>query len=59
MNGETVKYNYYEGNKRSFLTIPVTMARGLSWEHGDEINITIDVVNGKKGLFLSKKESTD
>ncbi len=56
MNGETVKYLYYDSSKRSILTIPVTFARGLNWEHKDEINIIFEAKNGQKGLFLFKKE---
>jgi len=56
MDGETVKYQYYPANKRSFITIPVSMARGLNWLHGDDIGIVIDIKDTKKGLFLFKKE---
>ena len=56
MNGETVKYLYYEDNKRSILTIPVSMARGLNWNHQDNIGIIVETKNGQKGLFLWKRE---
>ena len=59
MNGETVKYHYYDSNKRSFITVPVTMARGLSWKHGDEIGIINMNRDGKDGLFLFKKEKKE
>lgn len=56
MNGETVKYLYYEENKRSILTIPVSMARGLNWGHKDEIGIINLTYNGQEGLFLWKRK---
>jgi len=59
MNGETVKYHYYDSNKRSFITIPVVMARGLNWNHDDKIGIIIKIIDGKKGLFIWKREKED
>lgn len=59
MNGETVKYHYYESNKRSFITIPVAMARGLNWKHDDKIGIIIKIMDGKKGLFIWKREKKE
>ncbi|MFW9972992.1 MAG: hypothetical protein ACFFDF_22595 [Candidatus Odinarchaeota archaeon] len=56
MNGETVKYHYYDSNKRSFITIPVSMARGLNWEHGDEVGIINLNKNGIDGFFIWKRE---
>lgn len=58
MDGKTTKYYYYDSNKQSIVTIPISMAKGLNWGHQDEINILIEVVNGQKGLFLFKKEHT-
>jgi len=56
MNGESVKYQYYESNKRSFITIPVTLARSLNWNDKDNIGIVIKNIDDKQGLFLFKKE---
>ena len=56
MNGKTVKYQYYESNKRSFLTIPRAMAEGLNWNNSDEIHVLFETKDGQKGLFLFKKE---
>ena len=56
MNGESVKYLYYEENKRSILTIPVSMARGLNWDHKDDIGIIVKTIDGQEGLFLWKRE---
>ncbi len=56
MNGKTTTYLFYESNKQSIITIPVSMAKGLNWKHKDEINIVFEVRDGQKGLFLFKKE---
>ncbi|MBA7520591.1 hypothetical protein ES705_12687 [subsurface metagenome] len=56
MNGKSVKYQYYDSNKRSFLTIPRAMAEGLNWINGDEIGIINVNINGQEGLFLTKKD---
>ena len=56
MNGESVKYQYYESNKRSFLTIPIKLANSLNWKNGDDIGILFETKNGYKGLFLWKRE---
>ena len=52
MNGETVKYHYYESNKRSFITIPVSIARSKNWDHGDKIGILNFNNGGIEGFFI-------
>lgn len=59
MDGKITKYYYYDSNKQSIITIPISMAKGLNWEHQNEINIVFDVKNGNKGLFLWKKEKKE
>ena len=54
MDGKIVKYQYYENTKRSFITIPRTLAKGLNWENSGEINILIENLKGNTGLFLFK-----
>jgi len=56
MNGETIKYHYYESNKRSFITIPVSMARGLNWDHGNKIGIINLNKDGIDGFFIWKRK---
>ena len=56
MKGKTTKYYFYEKNKQSIVTIPVSIAKGLNWEHLDKIEVIIEVMNGNKGIFLFKKE---
>lgn len=59
MNGKTTKYYYYDSNKQSIVTIPISMAKGLNWEHQNEINVLFETKDGQKGLFLFKKEKED
>ena len=56
MNGKTTKYYYNEKNKQSTVTIPVSIAKSLNWENKDEINVLFEVKEGKKGIFLFKKD---
>ena len=58
MNGYTVNYLYYEESKRSIITIPraIIEANNLDWGHKDDIGIVVKTIDGKKGLFLSKRE---
>jgi len=58
MNGYKVKYLHYEKTGKSEVTIPraIIEANLLNWEHKDEINLVMKVLDGKKGLFLFKKE---
>jgi len=60
MNGETVKYHYYDSNKRSFITIPVSLARAKNWGHGDKIGILSHIHNGIEGYFIwNRKDDKD
>ena len=56
MNGETTKFYSYETTSGR-INIPKKVARVLDWNHEDEIGMIIEVVNGKKGLFLFKRET--
>lgn len=59
MNGKTTKYYYYDSNKQSIVTVPVSLAKALSWNHLDEITIEIKSFEGKTGLFFYKKDHED
>jgi len=56
MNGETTKYYKYKTSGSGTITIPIALAKALGWNHKDEINITIEVIKDRKGLFLHKRE---
>jgi len=56
MNGNLTKYYYYKGSGSGRINIPIAIARDLGLEHKDTINIVIKTINGKKGLFLWKRE---
>lgn len=55
MNGETTKYYVYETTSGR-INIPKNVAKMLNWEHGNEIGIIIETIDGKQGLFLWKRE---
>lgn len=55
MNGKTTKYRKYEGKGSGEIIIPISIAKALNWEDGDEINMLFEKINGKKGIFLFKK----
>ena len=57
MNGKTTKYRKYEKKGSGEIIIPISIAQALNWEDGDEINMLFETKNGKKGIFLFKKES--
>ena len=59
MNGNITKYYYYEKSGSGRVNIPIALARGLNWEHKNDIGIIIDIKNGHKGLFLWKREEKE
>ena len=59
MNGKITKYYYYDSNKQSIITIPISMAKGLNWSHQDKINVLFKTIDGESGLFLFKKEEKE
>ena len=56
MNGETTKFYQYESSTSASITIPKSIAKSMNWNHKDEIGIIIKIIDGKKGLFLWKRE---
>ena len=47
---------YYRFEKgQSNVAIPIKLAQDLGWKHKDDLEISIEVINGKKGLFLRRK----
>ena len=56
MNGNKTKYYYYEGSGSGRINIPIALARDLGLKHKGDINIVIKTIDGKKGLFLWKRE---
>ncbi len=56
MNGNYTKYYYYENSGSGRINIPIAIARDLGFTHKDTIKLVIKEIDGKKGLFLWKKE---
>lgn len=59
MNGVNVTYQFYKSNKRSFITIPVAIAKGLNWKNKDKINLSLKLIGDKHGIFLYKTGKED
>lgn len=38
------------------VTIPISLARSLGWEHKDSLFVKIKTISNEIGLFISKKE---
>ncbi len=55
MSGRAIKYKKYDKHGSGRLYIPVSIAQALKWKDGDDIMLTIEVVDGNKGVFLYKK----
>ena len=59
MNGKTTKYYKFESSGSGRVNIPIALAKGLNWEHNNEINIVIHTIEGQTGLFLFKKKESE
>jgi len=57
MSGRAVKYKKYDKQGSGQVYIPMSIAEALKWVNGDELMLTVEVVDGHKGLFLYKKEN--
>jgi hypothetical protein len=56
MSGRPVKYRKYENKGSGEIYIPISVTDALKWVNGDELLLTIEVVDGIKGIFLYKKK---
>ena len=55
MSGRIVQYKKHEKQGSGRIFVPVSIAQALKWEHGDELNLTIEIIDEQKGIFLCKK----
>jgi len=58
MDGHLTKYLFYEKTGKSQITIPRKFleVEGINWEHNDDLYLIIKTIEGKKGIFIIKKE---
>ncbi|MCP4764433.1 MAG: hypothetical protein GY870_21845 [archaeon] len=49
------KYYHYEGG--ASVSIPIEISKALDWEHKDDVEVKIKIIDGKMGLFLTKIDS--
>ena len=59
--GHKTRYIFYEKTKKSSVTLPrfLLEANNLEWNQGDIILLILKEIEGKKGIFLYRKETTD
>lgn len=51
---ETTFYDYEKTSGR--INIPSSIAKSLGWKHKDKLFMTVEKINGHKGLFIFQKE---
>ena len=58
MDGHLVKYLYYEKTGKSQITLPRKFldVEGIDWSHNDDLYLSVKTIEGKKGIFVFKKE---
>lgn len=57
MSGRAVKYKKYEKKGSGEIYIPISVTEALKWVDGDELMLTIEVIDGNQGIFLYKKKN--
>jgi len=57
MKGTDLKYRRYKGQGTGFISIPKVIAEAMKWSEGMVLVGSIEVMNGKKGLFIASKEN--
>jgi len=58
MDGHLTKYLFYEKTGKSQITIPRKFleVEGINWEHNDDLYLITKIIEGRKGIFIIKKE---
>ena len=59
MSGEVVRYKKYKTKGTGEIFIPNSIARALKWSHDDEIKLTIEILHGEQGVFLTKMKKSE
>jgi len=61
MDGHLSKYLFYEKTGKSQITIPRKFleVEQIDWKHNDDIYLVTKTIEGKKGIFIFKKEKED
>ena len=59
MSGRIIRYKKHEKQGSGRIFVPVSIAQALKWEDGDGLNLTIEIIDGQKGIFLCKKRTTE
>jgi hypothetical protein len=54
MNGKKIKYYKYK-NTSGRLNLPADIGELLDFHHKEKLNASIQIINGKTGLFITKE----
>ena len=57
MSGRIVRYKKYDKQGSGLIFVPVSIVQALKWEDGDDLNLTIEIIDEQKGIFLCKKKN--
>lgn len=55
MSGRIVKYKKHEKQGSGRIFVPNSIVQALKWKNGDELSLTIEIIDDHKGIFLCKK----
>lgn len=58
MNGKKIKFYKYK-NTSGRLNIPADIGELLDFKHKEKLNASIQNINGKTGLFITKTENQE
>ena len=58
MDGHLTKYLFYEKTGKSQITIPRKFmeVEKIDWEPNDDLYLVVKIIEGRKGIFVFKKE---
>ena len=56
MDGKIITYRKYQSGGSGTIYVPISVAESLGWKDKDELVLTFEVLNDKKGIFIRKKE---
>jgi len=59
MNGNIAKFYFYEGSGSGRINIPIALARDLGFQNKDNLIISVQIIDGQKGVFIYKKSDKD
>jgi len=55
MSGKLITYRKYKSGGSGTIYVPISVAQSLGWKDGDELILSFEMIDNKKGIFLTKK----